>query len=82
LSRLIEDPRHKDHARGIGMVLDRVHPAEQVHNVKHNHDVTPAFQNTAQIMARMAELAAKYCAPMASLPAPVVIENDEAQPCR
>jgi hypothetical protein len=82
LSRLIEDPRHKDHARGIGMVLDRVHPAEQVHNVKMNHDVTPAFQDTAQVLARMAELAAKYCAPMPSLPAPVIIENDEAQPCR
>jgi hypothetical protein len=30
----------------------------------------------------MAELAAKYCGPMAVLPAPVVIENDEAQPCK
>jgi hypothetical protein len=56
---LIEDPRHKDHARGIGMVLDRVHPAETVHNVKMNHDVTPAFQDTVQVMARIAELAAK-----------------------
>ena len=25
LSRLIENPRHKDHARGIAMVLDRTH---------------------------------------------------------
>jgi hypothetical protein len=82
LSRLIEDPKHKDHARGIGMVLDRVHPAEQVHNVKLNHDVTPAFQNTVQVMERIAALAAKYCAPMPSLPEPVVIENDEAQPCK
>jgi hypothetical protein len=82
LSRLIEDPRHKDHARGIGMVLDRVHPAEQVHNVKLNHDVTPAFQNTAQIMARMAELAAKFGAPMPTLAAPVVIDNDEAKLCK
>ena len=82
LSRLIEDPRHKDHARGIGMVLDRIHPVEQIHNVKTTHDVTPAFQDTAQVLARMAELAAKYCAPMPSLPAPVVIENDEAQSCR
>lgn len=82
LSRLIEDPRHKDHARGIGMVLDRVHPLEQLHSVKHQHDVTPAFQNTAQIMARMAELAAKFGAPMPTLPAPVVIENDEEQSCK
>jgi hypothetical protein len=78
LSRLIEDPRHKDHARGISMVLDRVHPVEQIHNVKHNHDATPAFQNTAQVMARMAELAAKFGAPMPGLRKPVVIDNDEA----
>jgi|tagenome__1003787_1003787.scaffolds.fasta_scaffold20906038_1 hypothetical protein len=65
------------------MVLDRVMPTETVHNVKLNHDVTPAFQETAQIMARMAELAAKFgVAPMPSLPTPVVIEKDEAQPCR
>jgi hypothetical protein len=82
LSSLIENPNSKDHARGIALVLDRVHPAESVVSVKHEHDVTPAFQNTAQIMARMAELAAKFGAPMPSMPAPVVIENDEAQPCR
>jgi hypothetical protein len=81
LSRLIEDPQHKDHARGIGMVLDRVMPAENVLSVKHEHDLTPAFQETAQVMARIAELAAKYCAPMPSLPVPIVIENDEDQPC-
>ncbi|UPJ69883.1 hypothetical protein [Bradyrhizobium sp. 187] len=81
LSRLIEDPRHKDHARGIGMVLDRVHPAETVHNVKLNHDVTPAFKETAQVMARMAQLAAKYCGPMSTLPAPLLIENEETKPC-
>ena len=82
LSHLIETPSHKDFARGIAMVLDRVHPAETVHNVKMNHDVTPAFQDTVQVLARIAELAAKYCGPMAALPAPIVIENDEAQPCR
>jgi phage terminase small subunit len=69
LSSLIENPRAKDHARGIAMVLDRVHPAEIIHNVK--HDATPAFVETAQVMARIAELAAKYSV---SLPAPVVID--------
>lgn len=82
LARLVEDPHHKDHARGIAMVLDRVHPAEQVHKVTTTHDVTPAFQNTAETLARMASLAAKYCAPMPSAPAPIVIENDEVQPCK
>jgi hypothetical protein len=79
LSSLIENPDSRDHVRGLAMVLDRVHPAESVHNVKLQHDVSPAFVETTQVMARMAALAAKYCGPMAMLPAPVVIENDEAQ---
>lgn len=82
LARLVEDPDHKDHARGISMVLDRVHPAEQVHKVTTTHDVTPAFQDTAKTMARMAELAAKFGAPMPPLPAPIVIDNDKVQPCK
>jgi hypothetical protein len=72
LSRLIEDPKHKDHARALGMVLDRTMPLETVHNVKLKHDVTPEFKETAQVLARMAELAAKFGV---ALPAPVVIEH-------
>ena len=60
LSGLIENPKSRDHARGIAMVLDRVHPAETVHNVKVEHDATPAFKDTAQVLARIAELAAKF----------------------
>jgi hypothetical protein len=49
LSALIENPGARDHARGIAMVLDRVHPAEQIHKVDHlhTHDVTPSAANTA-----------------------------------
>jgi hypothetical protein len=71
LSRLIENPKHKDHARGIAMVLDRVHPAETQHTVKVEHSATPDFKETAEVIARIAELAAKYSV---SLPAPVVID--------
>ena len=46
LSALVENPKSKDHARGIAMILDRVHPVETV--VKVNHDATPAFKETAQ----------------------------------
>jgi nucleotide-binding universal stress UspA family protein len=59
LSRLIEDPRHKDHARGIDMVLSRVHPAENIHRMQVLHDATPALQATAEVLARIAQLAAK-----------------------
>jgi hypothetical protein len=69
LEHLIETPGHRDHARAIGMLLDRVHPAETVHNVNVKHDATPNFKDTAQVMARIAELAAKYRLP---LPAPAL----------
>jgi len=73
LSRLIETPSAKDHARGIAMVLDRVHPVETTHHVKVEHDATPDFKETAQVLARIAELAAKYSV---KLPPPVI----DAQP--
>ena len=73
LTRLIEDPNAKDHARGIAMVLDRVHPVETQHVVKVQHDATENFKETAQVLARIADLAAKYSV---NLPqAPIVIEG-------
>ena len=60
LARLIENPKAKDHARGIAMVLDRTNPVEQLHTVKHEHDVTQNAMNTAQILQRIAELCSKF----------------------
>jgi hypothetical protein len=34
LKNLIRDPKHRDHARAIGMVLDRTDPMQTVHTVK------------------------------------------------
>jgi len=75
LSRLVEDPRHKDHARGIAMVLDRVHPVETVHkvDVSHKHDVTPNARETAQILERIAELSAKFSV---RLPSATLIDGE------
>ena len=39
LTNLIEDPGHRDHVRGISMVLDRVHPAETHHTVEVHHTI-------------------------------------------
>jgi hypothetical protein len=75
LSRLIENPRHKDHARGIAMVLDRTMPLETIHNVQVKHEVTPDFKETAQVLARIAELAAKFCV---RLPAPPLLIEGQA----
>jgi phage terminase small subunit len=49
LQHLIEDPEHKDHARGIGMVLDRVHPAETRHTVDVVHHVDHDAEAVAQL---------------------------------
>jgi hypothetical protein len=76
LSRLIENPGHKDHARGIAMILDRTMPLETVHNVQVKHDATPEFKETAQVLARISELAAKFSV---RLPAPLIIEGQAVQ---
>jgi hypothetical protein len=76
LLSLIENPKAKDHARGIAMVLDRVHPAEQIHKVKHEHDVTPNAMETARIMERIAALSAKFSVaiptPMRQIGGPII----------
>jgi phage terminase small subunit len=73
LSALVENPKHKDHARGIAMVLDRVHPAQTQHTVKVEHSATPDFKETAQVLARITELAAKFSV---RLPSPSIIDGE------
>lgn len=49
LHGVIEDPTHKDHVRGIGMVLDRVHPTEQRHVVDVHHHVDHDAEAVAEL---------------------------------
>ena len=74
LSSLVKNPKSKDHARGIAMILDRTMPLETVHNVNvaHKHDVTPDAKETVQILRRISELAAKFSVRM---PTPIVIDG-------
>jgi phage terminase small subunit len=43
LAAMVENSKHKDHARAVGMVLDRVHPTETISHhtvdVTHNHKI-------------------------------------------
>ena len=57
LESLIEDPKSRDHARGIAMVLDRVHPAETTHRVQVEHQASPSLVATAEVLERMMMLA-------------------------
>jgi hypothetical protein len=73
LSALVENPKSKDHAREIAMVLDRVHPVETTDLVKVEHNATPNFKETAEVLARIAELAAKFAV---RLPVPPIIDGE------
>jgi hypothetical protein len=48
-TNLIENPDAKDHVRGIAMVLDRVHPAEQRHVVDVHHHIDHDAEAVAQL---------------------------------
>jgi hypothetical protein len=39
LMNMIHDPTHKDHARAVSMLLDRVDPAVQLHDMRVEHRV-------------------------------------------
>jgi glyoxylase-like metal-dependent hydrolase (beta-lactamase superfamily II) len=77
LDRLIDTPSHKDHARGIAMVLDRVYPAETQHTLRVQHDVTPAAVATAAVLKRISELAAQAGLDVNKMPALI-----DAQPVK
>jgi phage terminase small subunit len=49
LQNLVETPDHRDHARAIGMVLDRVHPAEQ----HHVHEMHVTSDHTAEAIEEL-----------------------------
>ncbi len=78
LSRLIENPRHKDHARGIAMVLDRTMPLETVSTLNVRHDATPALRATADVLARIAELAARAGVDLSKLPPMIDVTPERA----
>jgi hypothetical protein len=73
LEKLILTPGHKGHERAISEIITRLYPAETQHVVKVQHDATPDFKETAQVYARIAELAAKFSV---KLPAPLVIDGE------
>jgi hypothetical protein len=60
LENLVNSPAHKDHGRAVAAVIDRLYPAEQVQTLNVRHDATPEFRSTAEVMARIAELSAKF----------------------
>ncbi len=69
---LINNPSHKDHGRAVAAQLDRAYPAESISTLNVRHDATPEFRSTAEVMARIAELSAKF----GIVRAPKVIDHE------
>jgi phage terminase small subunit len=60
LKNLLGAPAHRDHGRAVGILMERIAPVESTHTVRVTHDATPSFKETAQVLERIAELAAKF----------------------
>jgi hypothetical protein len=56
LEAIIRDPAHKDHARGIAMVLDRTDPLQTTHTVKIEDTRPPSLEATQQVLDRIEKL--------------------------
>lgn len=76
LDRMIEDPKHKDHARAVAAVLDRSDPLTTTHRVEveHQHRMEP--WQVAEVRERIAELARRA----GVLPAPIDAEFSVVEP--
>jgi hypothetical protein len=56
---LVRNTKHKDHARAIGMILDRVDPPETTHTVKVEGNRPPSREAVERVLARIDELAVR-----------------------
>jgi phage terminase small subunit len=63
MHKLILTPSHKDHGRAVGMLLDRVHPAETTHKVTVEHQASSSMKATAEVFERIMQLAARAKVP-------------------
>jgi phage terminase small subunit len=56
LMNLIRDPEHRDHARAIGMLLDRTFPVETRHNIEVTHKTVDADQEALEELRALRQL--------------------------
>lgn len=73
MRRVLDNDKHRDFGRVIGLVADRVSPVESKQIVKVEHDITPSAKQTADTLERIAQLAAKF---LPEQPPMKVIENE------
>jgi phage terminase small subunit len=73
LKKVLDQPSHRDFGRAIGIVMDRVVPQNSMHVVKIEAEIKLSSHETARVLERIDELAAKFAV---QLPAPKIIEGE------
>lgn len=69
LRKLLEDPKHKDHGRALGIIMDRVTPVQSTAVLKVQHDASPALVATAAVLKRISDLAVQAGLDVNKMPA-------------
>ncbi|HEY8336714.1 MAG TPA: hypothetical protein VIQ05_23220 [Tardiphaga sp.] len=78
LEKLILTPSHKGHERAVAAVVDRLYPVETVQTLNVRHDATPAFRATADVLARIAEVAARLGIDSRGLPPLIDVKPEKS----
>jgi hypothetical protein len=61
--RVLNNPKHRDHGRVLGIVFDRVSPVQSTALVKVEHEAAPSMRATAEVLERIMQLAARAKVP-------------------
>jgi phage terminase small subunit len=72
MKRVLNTPNHRDFGRVIGIVMDRVAPAQSTHTLEVKGEVRLSAGETAKVMDRIEELCRKFAV---AVPAPKIIEH-------
>jgi phage terminase small subunit len=74
---LIRNPKAKDHARAVGMILDRIAPVETMHTVKVEDNRPPSREAMERVLARIDELAVRAGVMLPAIEADYRVINDD-----
>ncbi|MBR0936687.1 hypothetical protein JQ586_25350 [Bradyrhizobium jicamae] len=75
VKRILDDPKHREHGRIIGIVMDRVSPVQSTAVVKVQGEVKISAADAAYTMQRIEELCSKFAV---ALPRPKIIDHEAA----
>ena len=74
---LIRNPKAKDHAHAVGMILDRIAPVETTHTVKVEDNRPPSREAMERVLARIDELAVRAGVMLPAIEADYRVINDD-----